>query len=192
MALSPAALRICTIAVDYLADRGYDRSSLSEIADLAGMKKASLYSHFKSKDALVSELLALAVVAEEGFINECFSRDDGNLKGGEYLRRLSDRFAASSQLRFLLRTAYAPPVTMRESVIETHQSFTTGIRVLFQNALPSDTPTDTSALLTESYLGIIDSLQVELLYGESTSVELRRHGLWTLLEVYARQPRPAS
>lgn len=186
MALSAAALRICGIAVDYLADRGYDRCSLAEVAELAGMRKASLYSHFRNKDALFKELLALALSEERAFAEACFAADSGRPVGGEYLSRISDRFRSSTHLRFLLRTAYAPPASIRAEVGEIHETLLADVRGAFRDALPAGLVTRDADTLTEAYVGVLDGIQVELVYGDVANVENRRAALWTLVSSYAQ------
>jgi AcrR family transcriptional regulator len=48
--------RILDIALDLFIDKGYDKTSLREIAEKLGFSKAALYYHFASKDDI---LLAL-------------------------------------------------------------------------------------------------------------------------------------
>lgn len=52
---------ILACALDLFSVQGFEASSISQIADAVGIRKASLYSHFKSKqdilDALVVEIL---------------------------------------------------------------------------------------------------------------------------------------
>lgn len=52
--------QILDVALDLFSIRGYDATSISQIADAVGLRKASLYSHFASKqnilDVLVEEL----------------------------------------------------------------------------------------------------------------------------------------
>ena len=54
--------QILTHATRLFADRGYDGTSVQEIADAVGIRKPSLLYHFKSKDELrenvISEMLA--------------------------------------------------------------------------------------------------------------------------------------
>jgi AcrR family transcriptional regulator len=45
--------RIRTAAVEMFTERGYDKTSLREIADRVGITKASLYYHYPSKQALL-------------------------------------------------------------------------------------------------------------------------------------------
>jgi AcrR family transcriptional regulator len=187
MTMSPAALRVCQIAVEHFSERGYDGSSLSDIADQAGMRKASLYSHFKSKDDLVWQILAMALENERTFASESFLADTGQLMGETYLARLSDRFTCSAELRFLLRTAYAPPVAIRENIVKAYAGFVDSIRDLFISALPAGMSEETANLLTEGYLGAVDAVQVELLYSGTATAERRGSALWALLRSYADQ-----
>lgn len=48
--------RIFEVALDLFAQKGYDAVSMREIAEAVGIKKASLYSHFSSKDELLERL----------------------------------------------------------------------------------------------------------------------------------------
>jgi len=49
--------RIQAIAVRLFAERGYDNTSLREIAEELGVTKAALYYHFKTKEELVTSLV---------------------------------------------------------------------------------------------------------------------------------------
>ena len=52
--------QILEVALDLFSVRGYEATSISQIADAVGLRKASLYSHFANKqdilDTLVEEL----------------------------------------------------------------------------------------------------------------------------------------
>lgn len=52
---------LIAIAARVFAERGYTAASLGEIAEAAGLRKASLYHHFPAKDALYSAVLDTAV-----------------------------------------------------------------------------------------------------------------------------------
>jgi AcrR family transcriptional regulator len=62
--------RIQQAAVEVFTARGYDRASLDEVAEAAGLTKGAVYSSFSSKDDLFSSLVAdrldqrLALVAD--------------------------------------------------------------------------------------------------------------------------------
>ena len=52
--------QILEVSLDLFSIRGYEATSISQIADAVGIRKASLYSHFANKkdilDTLVDEL----------------------------------------------------------------------------------------------------------------------------------------
>jgi AcrR family transcriptional regulator len=49
--------RIQRVALELFAERGYDGTSLREIAERLGVTKAALYYHFKSKEDIVASLV---------------------------------------------------------------------------------------------------------------------------------------
>ena len=51
------ALPIQAVAVELFSERGYDKTSLREIADRLGVTKAALYYHFRSKEDIVRSLV---------------------------------------------------------------------------------------------------------------------------------------
>src|SRR5204862_6819570 len=48
---------ICRTAAQIFRDRGYDATSVSDIARALGMTKAGLYHYFDSKEALLFEIM---------------------------------------------------------------------------------------------------------------------------------------
>lgn len=51
--------RILEAGLELFAERGYYAASIRDIAELAGMRSASLYTHFSSKEAILAELVLL-------------------------------------------------------------------------------------------------------------------------------------
>lgn len=49
--------KIFEAAVDLFAQKGFDATSMREIAEVVGIKKASLYSHYKSKDEILEKIV---------------------------------------------------------------------------------------------------------------------------------------
>ena len=66
--------QILEASLDLFSVKGYEATSISQIADAVGLRKASLYSHFESKqdilDTLVDEL------TKEFDQNSIFTRAD--------------------------------------------------------------------------------------------------------------------
>ncbi|SQF98877.1 TetR family transcriptional regulator [Paucimonas lemoignei] len=184
--LSPSASRICDIALVHFAERGYDASSLNEIAVVAGMRKPSLYAHFKSKDDLFDAALNLALVTERLYIEEVFANVPANNEqpGKLYTDSLSNRYESSAALRFLLRTAFFPPSELKASVTTGFESYLDRLRELFgaslENTYPALSATEIS-MFQDAYIGVIDSLHVELIYCSEGAYCRRLAALWRIL-----------
>lgn len=62
-------------AIDIFAQKGFDATSVREIAEAVGIKKASLYSHYKSKDEILEKIIEyplsrIMVIADVGVETE--------------------------------------------------------------------------------------------------------------------------
>jgi len=67
--------RIFEAAIDLFAQNGFDATSMREIAEAVGIKKASLYSHYKSKDEILEKIVEyplarMMVIADVGVETE--------------------------------------------------------------------------------------------------------------------------
>lgn len=184
--LSPSALRVCDAAVGHFAEYGYDASSLNEIAQLAGMRKASLYAHFASKDALFVEVFQRALVQETAFVEHGFAEEERNaLAPGHWLAlHLAERYRDSAELRFVLRTAFLPPTEIKAIVTSGFEKYLDGVREGFCQALQvrQRWADEQLAVYADAYLGIIDSLHVELMYATPAAYARRATALLKLLD----------
>jgi AcrR family transcriptional regulator len=50
--------KITDTAIDLFSRRGYEAVSVQDIADVVGIKKSSIYNHFKSKDEILQTILS--------------------------------------------------------------------------------------------------------------------------------------
>lgn len=176
------------MAVGHFADHGYDASSLNEIAILAGMRKASLYAHFSSKDALFHQVFEIALAQELEHVAACFHDEPGHAAtaGAVYAQRLIDRYEQSAHLRFLLRTAYLPPAELRRTITAGFEQYLEQIRLAFVERLQARhawarNDGRRAEEYAEAYLGIVDSLHVELFYASPQRCRRRSAILLRLL-----------
>ncbi|RUR54192.1 TetR/AcrR family transcriptional regulator [Vreelandella populi] len=188
MARSKATQRIVEAAVTHFAAASYDGASLSAIAEAVGIRKASLYAHFASKEALFMAAFEEALTAECAFADDCFAGEGSEaLPGSHYCQALVRRFGDVAHLRFFLRASYMPPATLTERVDTLHEEYLAQLKALFLDKLPCwEKATGTPTLIQvsqfgEAYLGIVDSLQVKLIY---TTAELGERRLAALSSVF--------
>lgn len=67
--------KIIEAAIDLFAEKGFDATSMREISEVVGIKKASMYSHFKGKDEILEKIIIYPLaraftVGEQGVENE--------------------------------------------------------------------------------------------------------------------------
>ncbi|MDQ9021248.1 TetR/AcrR family transcriptional regulator [Acinetobacter sichuanensis] len=179
---SKSKQRIIDAAFEHFVRNGYEGASLNTIAEAVGIRKASIYTHFKSKDALFLELLEDALTIECAYLETCFKdHSTYELPGEAYLYAIKSRYENAITSQFLTRIAYVPPTHLIDHVIEAYRKYMEKVMRLFKAELSQAliSPQD-QELYTDAYLGILDSLSVELLY-DGTMYERR---LYAMLMLY--------
>ena len=174
--------RLQNAAYARFADQGYEAATLSQIAGDVGIKKPSVYAHFKSKEDLFLSLIEPAIEGEYDYFRSLLTSSDDALsilyKG---LTSIGERFETIPYSRFWMRTTYLPPMVMYDKVIEHVHNFMCHIEDLFLGLietipnllLPAQT-------LAAAYVGIISGLQAELLYGGEERYKSRLEAMWAV------------
>jgi TetR/AcrR family transcriptional regulator len=103
---APGARRIVTAAGRLFAQNGYAGTSMAEIAEAAGVSKATMFHHFRSKRALYDALIGEAVV---GFREQLLPLLDPDDEPEEGLRRF-----AAAHVQRLTRLRGTMRLIMRE------------------------------------------------------------------------------
>ncbi|MGG4605899.1 TetR/AcrR family transcriptional regulator [Paenalcaligenes sp. Me131] len=185
-ALSPSAERICQAAILHFSEHHYDGASLNEIAAAAGIRKASLYAHFKSKDELYLAAFNRALAVELEHVQHCFSHSDTAPLGMQYCQSLQERYIKAPTLRFMLLAAYLQPASLKAALDEGYEDYLQLLNDRFRETLLAAHPalaTHTRAItqFSSAYLGIVDSLHVKLVYTNGQEFQGRLSALEMLL-----------
>ena len=92
---------ILEASLELFSVQGFEATSISQIADAVGIRKASLYSHFESKQAILDALVE--EVLEQYGKHSIFARKDWE-KNADSLPRTSDEAAQMilGQIRYIL------------------------------------------------------------------------------------------
>ena len=103
--------KILDVSLDLFSKYGYEATSISQIADAVGMKKASLYSHFESKQDIFDSLIK--VVTEHYEENSIFAQVDWNNPDEDHSRfkDMTPEEIAESVVRFISFTVHDPEVS---------------------------------------------------------------------------------
>lgn len=176
-------------ALKYFTIHGYEGASLSLIAEEVGMKKQSIYAHFKGKDDLFLQVLRDAKETELSSKLQYFSKVDSknpekDLYG--FLQLVIDLFQKNEQLKFWLRMSFFPPVHLEKEiereVIDIEEKIQTILERKFQDWINAKLIVgDTAMTPTFAFLGIVDSIMLELVYGnDEKRLEAKLAAYWTV------------
>ncbi|QKT08790.1 TetR/AcrR family transcriptional regulator [Gordonia sp. X0973] len=120
--------RILSAAGHVLADRGYEHTRLSAIADAAGLQAGSLYYYFDSKEELVEEALRDAVTrSHQQVVAAVDALGDGSTAGEKLFAAtrsfIDARMEMGSSSPSLIRHYRALPADVRERLRPHLQAF---------------------------------------------------------------------
>lgn len=82
--------RIQQVALELFTERGYEATSLREIAERLGVTKAALYYHFKTKDDIVQSLFDDQLAQLDALIAWGRQQPPGVATRREFVRRYAD------------------------------------------------------------------------------------------------------
>ncbi|MFF2886969.1 TetR/AcrR family transcriptional regulator [Paenibacillus sp. NPDC057967] len=160
-------------ALKYFTIHGYEGASLSQIADEVGMKKQSIYAHFKGKDDLFMQVLRDAKETELSSKLDYFSELDAqhpekDLYG--FLKLTIDLFQKNEQLKFWLRMSFFPPAHLVKDVSEEVMDIENKVQAILENKfkewLEADAIVGMNAKsVTLAFTGVVDTILIELVYG---------------------------
>lgn len=158
--------RIKNAALILFAERGYEGASLADIIEDVGIKKSSIYNHYKSKDDLFLYVYESCVneelqVTKEFFKNHLTSETLlPTLK--EYIAIHSHRIKHIPSAQFLFRFIIFPPHHLHDVLLEKSESYFKKLTVQFVEFLKTTEPFQS---LTEEQATQFINLYVVILQG---------------------------
>ncbi|MFJ7941497.1 TetR/AcrR family transcriptional regulator [Peribacillus sp. NPDC096622] len=160
-------------ALKYFTIHGYEGASLSQIAEEVGMKKQSIYAHFKGKDDLFLQVLRDAKETELSSKHQYFNKVDSknpekDLYG--FLQLVIDLFQKNEHIKFWLRMSFFPPAHLEkeigQEVIDIEEKVQAILECKFQDWINAKLIVEDEAITpTYAFLGVVDSILLELVYG---------------------------
>lgn len=182
------ASKLQNAALIRFATQGFNATTMNEIASDVGIKKASIYAHFSSKDDLFLSLLPILIEEEFKHIKATiYGGDDIQQQLLSYLQSIHNRFTESHRVQFWLRILFAPPVHLNDQVIMPMRQFMDEAEIWVENAMAQSPLAHlnyglTPKVLTSSYMAMMDSLHTELLFAGSEKYHIRLNAVWHMFE----------
>ncbi|MFC0216281.1 TetR/AcrR family transcriptional regulator [Paenibacillus chartarius] len=181
------AQKIMNVALRHFARNGYEGASLADIAAEVGIKKPSIYNHFKGKDDLFMAVYQDAAKRELHFV-EGYLRPEHNVRLEQqlfgFLSGYKERYEKEESTKFFLRMSFFPPVHLRQQSIQLSLFYIDQMadqaKVLFQSAkedglVHADVTLEQA---TGAYMAVLDSIFVEMLYGDNDHLMKRLEAAW--------------
>lgn len=178
--------KIKLTAIAHLGKYGYKGTSLSKIAEEVGIKKPSLYAHYKSKQDMFDGCMEFAksefMAQAEDILRSSNTPEQKlyNLPASFF-----DAYDADDSRLFYLRFAYMPPEELGENKIRYSNDFIESLADLVSDPVlnltgMADTSSQRYNEALEAYLCIFDGLMVELLFGGTKEYRARLDMVWPL------------
>jgi AcrR family transcriptional regulator len=104
----PRKEEILDVATRLFAERGYDGTSMNDVAERVGMRKASLFYHFTTKDALYEAVLDRVVADLQTALEAIYA------SSGTYADRLDE--VTETVVNVLAAHPYAARLLLRETM----------------------------------------------------------------------------
>ena len=181
--------QIKEVALNHFAGKGYEGTSMAHIADDVGIKKQSIYTHFKGKDELFLEVCS-DVFAKElrfimNFIENNSTRPIENFLF-DFLLQYKERYEKNDDTKFWLRISFFPPNHLYGQVMINVYEYLIKLEELLlpimEKAMIQEKfdPTIGAKRATVAFLAVLDGILIEMLYGGPEHLEKRLDASWYL------------
>ncbi|MCJ8012822.1 TetR/AcrR family transcriptional regulator [Paenibacillus sp. KQZ6P-2] len=175
-------------ALTHFAQEGYEGASLQKIAEAVGIKKPSIYAHFKGKDDLFLSTLKNALKEEKRRITRYIvSRREQPLENrlSGLLEFLQEEYTRSSESKFVLRMAFFPPSSLYDEVMAMINPFLDSmekrvVQLMEQAKAEGSLQIEESVDAAVAYMTLADGVLVEMVYGGLPGAQRRLKASWPI------------
>ncbi|WP_226003045.1 TetR/AcrR family transcriptional regulator [Paenibacillus sp. BJ-4] len=179
-------LKIKTAGLHQFARKGYDAASLQLIADEVGIKKQSIYNHFKSKDDLFLDIFSDAVKQEILELDRYFHEQseqplEAVLRG--LITEFKDRYESAMNLRLILYVGFLIPSDLEgqiQAMVIRYVQHKTNLvyeRIAAETSVKLRVPARSAAT---AYMNLIEGMLVELVYNGTADFDPRLESSWDI------------
>ncbi|WP_046176038.1 TetR/AcrR family transcriptional regulator [Domibacillus indicus] len=157
-------------AASLFAEYGYAGTSLAQISEKVGIKKPSIYAHYKSKEQLF-----------ECVFQDAFNEEMNRVEQAGHLYNLLESYlflySEDPLFRCFLASSFFPPDFLKERILRQYEAYLHALERKVKLLLkPAENLEDAAVM----YTIIVDSLLVELCYGTRERSEKRLEVAWRI------------
>ncbi len=178
-----SANKIIEKAIYSFSTNGYDGTSISNIAELVGIKKSTIYSHYKSKDEIFEKSMKISFQAEIDFLEGYFSNKyKSPLEALEiFLDTIKERYMDDTN--FTLNFVYKMGYRLVEKYNDVIKKYCDDYYAIMENLIIkylinegiSEDKAKEHALV---YTALLDGLMISLIYSGEDRYKERKEHVW--------------
>ena len=173
--------RIIEAAWVNFGEHGYSGGSLAQIAETVGIKKQSIYTYFKSKDELY-ETIAKEAMQKELFFMKQFIEQNMDYCYVDVLftllKHAQQRFIENASTKFFITSTFITIPQLEHQLLEQTYYYLDQLEALLIPYFERQEIAVTPEIAANSFIALLDSLYVELLYGGNDRFEKRLQACW--------------
>lgn len=176
-------------ALACFTQNGFEGTSLAQIAEQVGLKKQSLYSHYKDKDAIFLDALRYTKEIELAFYDNYFKQLTATTVEAtlhNFLLAMKQMFQDEPTQRFWLRMNFYPPQHLKyeveQEVKEIYDAFNKIFGTLFEQWQSEKllANIDPEIMLT-AFSGITNAMIMDIVYDvEQAVIDTRIEARWLI------------
>ncbi|WP_235514002.1 TetR/AcrR family transcriptional regulator [Exiguobacterium sp. Leaf196] len=184
------AQQLLQTSIHHFAAHGYEGASLQEIATEVGIKKPSIYAHYKGKDDLFLQATTYALQEQKRRFATYFTKTRQQPLE-QSLHGFFDWFILEQQddvlMRFILRAAYFPPEKLEQEMTERFNPFFDSLHDLLTRLLRERDRTEQILYSTDyksaalAYLTVAEGTLTELVYNGVDAFHARQQAVWPIV-----------
>lgn len=125
-------------STELFASLGYEGTSMAKIAEKVGIKKPSLYAHYKNKEALFFDVVDEMEQEYVTFVSDSLKLETDNIQKQLYLSfqaYVSDLARDDASIQFYNRFIQYPPKGLEDTLLERFNKSEERVRVLLATVI---------------------------------------------------------
>ncbi|GGF97805.1 TetR family transcriptional regulator [Paenibacillus albidus] len=177
-------INIRDAALIHFARNGYEGASLANIAEDVGIKKPSIYAHYKGKDDLFMSVANYACTSIRKRIVEYFVINQHlglQVKLEGFFDWIQTEYETDETMKFLLRVMFFPPAKLEQEILGLLNPFVQDMQRILIRMLRNQVKKPEEVGI--GYLTIVDGCMVELIYAGADPYQRR---LQAILPIFWR------
>lgn len=175
--------RIREVALILFARKGFEGTSLSDIASGVGIKKPSLYAHYKSKEDLFLGVLHKVSVDYNAFVIKTVEekRDQQPENQLYHLLQKNTNYLRNDEMGLIFkRMMLFPPESLRADIYDMFEKTEDVMREVIKSILIKMVPEEEWEQVFDAYLCLLDGVFEQVFYYSPEEHQKRLENSWTL------------